>query len=331
MLFKGDGLGDQLITACSKKELTATTEGTETRGPWLARLALATVACLYGSNYSVVKMLGSEMAPSMMMSLRFGLASLVLTPSLNGVSQPALLGGLEVGLYAALGYASQAFGLQTIAASQVALVSTLSVLVVPACEHFGGKGVGKMTMMAAALASTGAALLQLGGEEGSGVPVDLFTRVVILLQPIFFGLSTWRMETFSMRHPTETVGLTAAQVVVIGAASVAWAVAGGAIPPVPELVSVCSQPMVSAGLLWTGLVTTALVLYMETAALKTVPASEVAIIYTLEPLVGAALAVLTLGESFGPWTALGGAFVLTGCYLSSRQGSALEPEVVGGK
>ncbi|CAM9285066.1 unnamed protein product [Choristocarpus tenellus] len=302
------------------KILSPALERSGKRGLWLARLSLLTAACLYGTNYAVVKTLGGDLDPATLLALRFGLASLVLSPALHGASPGALRGGAEVGVYGALGYAAQAWGMKAIAASQMALVGSLSVLVVPALDYFGGRTVGRKTVWAAVLACAGAALLQTGVGSETGGDAGVLARLLALSTPFFFGLSTWRMEAFSTQHPEETLALTASQVAAIGGVSSVWALAGGTMPPLDEVVSLCSHPTISGGLLWTGLVTTAFVMYIETAALRTVPASEAAVIYTMDPLVGAGVAMVALDEELGPWVVVGSALVLAGCILSSLEG-----------
>lgn len=78
----------------------------------MARLILATVACLYGTNYATVKVMEGVLEPSNLLALRFGLASLALLPALSGASFEVLLAGAEIGLYAILAYASQAWALR---------------------------------------------------------------------------------------------------------------------------------------------------------------------------------------------------------------------------
>lgn len=82
------------------------------RKPWVGRLTLATVACLYGTNYSAVKFVGGLLETSNFLALRFGLASLVLLPFLRGVSAEVWKAGAEVGVYATLGYWGQAWAMR---------------------------------------------------------------------------------------------------------------------------------------------------------------------------------------------------------------------------
>ena len=47
------------------------------------------------------------------------------------------------------------------------------------------------------------------------------------MQPLFFGMSTWRMEAHVARHPGQALPLTAAQVAVVAATSALWSIVSG--------------------------------------------------------------------------------------------------------
>jgi len=116
---------------------------------WNARLLLLGAAALYGTNFSVIKILGDVMPVGITATLRFGLAALatipwLLQPPKDGSklleeSKPrrnlwetcqhlastttvgAALAGFEVGAWNSVGYLAQAVGLETTDASKVCL------------------------------------------------------------------------------------------------------------------------------------------------------------------------------------------------------------------
>lgn len=67
-----------------------TTHSTTVSKPWLARLALVAVACLYGTEYIAVKFVVGLLGTSYLLTLRFSLASLVLLPAIKGARAPRL-------------------------------------------------------------------------------------------------------------------------------------------------------------------------------------------------------------------------------------------------
>ena len=73
-------------------------------------------------------------------------------------------------------------------------------------------------------------------------------------------------------------------------------------------------------LLFMGLGTTALTLWIEMNALKHVSAPLAALIYTAEPLWGAGFAYGLLGERWGPWGWVGGALIVASCLYAQLGG-----------
>merc|ERR1712008_156296 len=67
----------------------------------------------------------------------------------------------------------------------------------------------------------------------------------------------------------------------------------------PDLTPILSSSTALGGILYTGLVTTALALWFESIAFKRVPATDVSIILSTEPLFAAAAAAFFLGDTFG--------------------------------
>ena len=76
--------------------------------------------------------------------------------------------------------------------------------------------------------------------------------------------------------------------------------------------------------------TTALVLWGQTAFMRTVPGHECALIFATEPVWAAGFAHLTLGESLGGAQLAGAALILAACVvnelrLPARPAAASEP------
>jgi hypothetical protein len=78
-----------------------------------------------------------------------------------------------------------------------------------------------------------------------------------------------------------------------------------------------SDPMILGAIVWTGAITTALTVYMETLALKTLTAADTTLIFSTEPLWGAAFASVVMGEQFGAPAVAGGALIMAGCLVSN--------------
>eukprot|EP00747_Dinoflagellata_sp_TGD_P058161 gnl/TRDRNA2_/TRDRNA2_150994_c4_seq1.p1 gnl/TRDRNA2_/TRDRNA2_150994_c4~~gnl/TRDRNA2_/TRDRNA2_150994_c4_seq1.p1 ORF type:complete len:134 (+),score=27.97 gnl/TRDRNA2_/TRDRNA2_150994_c4_seq1:50-403(+) len=72
------------------------------------------------------------------------------------------------------------------------------------------------------------------------------------------------------------------------------------------------QPAALGGILWTGLISTALTIPMQASALKKMPASDAIMIISTEPLWAAGFASLFLGERLENSALIGGGLILLG-------------------
>ena len=68
------------------------------------------------------------------------------------------------------------------------------------------------------------------------------------------------------------------------------------------------------------MITTALTIYMENLAMKTLSAAETTLIFSTEPLWGTAFAAVFMNEQLGPTEAVGAVFILIAC-ISSNLGT----------
>lgn len=299
---------------------------------WVSRATLLTVSAFYGTNFGCVKILGEALDPSLAAALRFSLAALVFSPFLikfGKVNKKFVVGGLEVGAYNAIGYWAQAQSLLTSHASTTSFICSLAVIVVPILDVlFGERKSGRPwwePLLPATLAAAGVACLELGGTEVPGIG-DLWA----FAQPICFGLSFWRVEHHmgqSKGGDGEAQSFTGAMMLSVAAFSCVWASHDFLAPlighqdafqaAVATQLGAFSDWRVLAAILWTGIVTTALTSYGENIAMKSLSAAESTVIYSTEPLWGAAFAAFALGETLTWSTFAGAALILCACIWSS--------------
>jgi drug/metabolite transporter (DMT)-like permease len=306
-----------------------------------ARLLLLGAAALYGTNFAAVKLLvhGADSMPvGVSSTLRFGLAALATLPWLlktsdndntgdatttttsSNVALDAVKSGLEVGMWNSLGYVAQAVGLEMgTQASTSAFLCSLAVVVVPLLDWtLGHKKLSSNQLVGTAAALAGVALLELTGTGGVTLSAG---DAVSLIQPLAFGLGFWRMEAAMQRHPQEAARSTAAQLLAVFFGSLAYAAVTTDLAHSfswDALAPFLQNPLTWAGLIWTGVVTTALSVYMETVALRTLSAAETTLIFSTEPLWGTAFAVAALHEDVaGVATVAGAVLILSGCLYSN--------------
>jgi drug/metabolite transporter (DMT)-like permease len=328
-------------TKAASSLAAASTQSPEEQAVVRARWLLLGAAALYGTNFSLVKLLGQAHLPvGASSTLRFGMAALATFPWLlpsrdHGEESPtqqqtrqftltheqwqAARLGFEVGVYNAIGYVAQAVGLETTAASKSAFLCSLAVVVVPLLDFLSGKQISRQQMIGTLLAIIGVAVLELGDVFASGTGLQLTSGdLASLIQPICFGLGFWKMEKCMQRHPEQANRSTAAQLLAVFLGS--WLYSSIAEPGALNMAQATewlSQPQVLFGLFWTGCITTALTVYMETLALKTLSAAETTLIFSTEPLWGTLFASLVMGEQLGVDSATGAALILMGCLFSN--------------
>eukprot|EP00978_Attheya_sp_CCMP212_P047160 scaffold421244_cov58-Attheya_sp.AAC.5 len=286
------------------------------------RLLVLAAAALYGTNFATVKVLDEHMPVQWSAAYRFSIAAaacLALTPSevwQKKDSLNALLGGAQVGFWYALGYLCQSYGLQTVDADTSAFFNAASVLVVPALD-VAIKG-SKFTWNQAAsllFAVGGVGLLELGPSASFNFGIGDY---LCLGQAFLFGVGYWVLGSVSVKHRDAAEVVTVGQLLSIAFGFLLFAGVGDW-PTATEAISWATDPLIVGGILWTGLVSTAMALYLETIALQAVSAAELTIIMASTSIWGSAFAFLTMGELPPPAGIGGGILILIGCLLSAFQ------------
>jgi len=241
--------------------------------------------------------------------------------------------GMEVGLWHSFGYIAQAIGLQTVDASKSAFICSLTVVIVPILDLFLGKMLSFRKVCGISLAVAGVALLEVGPYifslgQGTEMPSISTGDIFSFVQPVAFAIGFWRMEKATEKYPNETNRLASSQLLAIGLASVAYTIfsMNGDVPSISQFMEWFSNVNIVFALLWTGLISTALTIYMETVALKTVSASEATIIFSTEPIWGSLFAALIVGERMGLESGLGAALIMGGCLVSTLEQDSVKGE-----
>jgi len=331
---------------------------------WKARILLIISAALYGTNFTVVKILNDYIPTEIGAVLRFSLAAGVTLPWLfkssseektanenlnykkfseSGISHhlpidnsiinlsfmdTPIFAGLEVGVWTAIGYLAQAEGLETIEAGKSAFICSLAVVVVPLLDFLAGKKILSRQVLGACLAVVGVGFLEIGGSTSA--VTDSGGDLLSLVQPLAFGLGFWRMEAAMRKFPDDAMKTTAAQLLSVFVVSAAyWWISCGRFDGFPDSSLVTSwirNPAIFGALCWTGIVTTAFTVYLETVALKTLSAAETTMLFSTEPLFGATFAAVVMGETFGTGGLIGAGLILSGCIFSNLDFDSLKKD-----
>lgn len=145
---------------------------------------------------------------------------------------------------------------------------------------------------------------------------------------ILFGVHKWRSESVTTGVP-DTTALVTLQLTVLALASVVLAVPefaqnASTAGLMPTLAQAPNLPWLD--ILFMGIGTTALTLWIEMDALKEVSAPLAALIYTAEPLWGAGFAWVLLDERWGTQGWIGAA-VIVAASLSAQLGGDVAEHV----
>jgi drug/metabolite transporter (DMT)-like permease len=231
------------------------------------------------------------------------------------------------------GYIGQLLGLLTTTASRSCVICSLHcvfVAVVAALIRVSRSPAGSSgakfdyTRLApAALAVAGVAVVELQGAAGAPTIGDALS----FAQPVGFGMGYLQLEDLMRRQPEAALPVSAIKLTIIALASLCYfelgplldvAASSGElwIPRVPDFGAIVASPVALGGVLWTGIVTTAIALWIESIAFARVPATDASIILTTEPLFAAAFSAVSLGETFGTSDYVGASLIVGACVIA---------------
>jgi len=316
-------------------------KGERDMGFWLWRAAILGMTILWGSNFAVIRAVestgGVEVPSSVFASIRFVMATLSLLPFMSGGSPSAIGNGFGVGLLVALGYIGQAIGLETTTAEKAAFICALQVVFVIFFTALKKRSIDLQGSAAAALGIAGVALLELTGQSGVSVG-DLWC----LAMPASFGLSYVLVGDMAKGFSgNDEVAFTGSQCAGFAAGSLVWLLAeqahaghlGSLIASVAthnfgHLQTLLGMDGVDTGFwiaaAYTGVITTAASIVLQTYAFKKVPPTDASIIIVSEPLWAALFAAVLLGESLGVKDFYGGSLIAAACLVNALDSRTFE-------
>ena len=265
-------------------------------------------ALLFGSNQVVIKQVtDTGLDDFTQMFLRFGIASFMLLPFVyKGVRSPQgtqmAAASFQLGSLLAIGYLLQIIGIDGTTAARGALTSTFTVLSVPVFANLSGQRVPWYTWPASLMGVVGVALLTNSGGDPT------YADALCVLSATVFGYHMHVSGVVAPKFEDQELPFVAMQLGVVGVEAGIFKLGeiifeshrGG-----PDLATVIANIPDTAGdipwapLVYMGVVTTALTLYVEFIAFQSIPASLAALIYTAEPLWGAAFAWQFMGDRWG--------------------------------
>lgn len=310
---------------------------------FLWRGAVAALCALWASNFAAAKLILAEpgIDSATYAVARFSVAALALLPGAvaavrrGAIDLETARGAAICGSWVAFGYLGQTLGLLTTTASRSCVICSMHCVFVAVVAEWmrvsrlaelGTKANFDTTrLVPAAVAVAGVAIVELQGAAGGPTIGDALS----FAQPIGFGLGYLQLEELMRKKPEAALPVSAIKLLVVVFMSFGLfelsplmnsEVADGLQalwpPRVPDFGPVISSPVALGGILYTGLITTALALWVESIAFKRVPATDASIILTTEPLFAAGAGAILLGETFGLSDYVGASLIIGACILS---------------
>lgn len=273
----------------------------------MPQLLLMVSTVVWGATFPATKVALAQIPPFSFLFLRFLLGAVCVLGTLLAVGhrlrrERGILAMSAVAtLFLFLGYAAQTVGLQYTTASNSAFITALYVVLVPLfLRRFEGR-----IWVPVGLAVTG--LWLLVHPIGSLNVGDLWT----LLCAAAFAGHIICLEAYTRRG--DIVSLLAWQLVFVS-----LAVVPAMVREAPHAVLIAPTPELLVGLAVTGVLATG-ALAIQLWAQKFLPAQQVAVIFSLEPVFAAWLAWYFLGERLEPSAWMGSGLIL-GAVVSSGAG-----------
>lgn len=285
-------------------------------GSLLATLALAAAGALWGSGFLFGKIALEQMTVSENVTFRFIFGTAVLTPVLILRAQRfsrrdllIVLGTTVIGV--PIQFLVQFKGLQLTTVSHASLmVGTLPVLLAVCSAIFLGERLSRREWWLLAAASAGAVLIALSSGPAGGPRATITGDVLVVLSMVAAIVMVLSTKTLVHRH--DALHLTAVMLIAGTVMLILWSLA---VEPVRLHFAARTWFAVAAQ----GLLATAGAYLLWNWGLARVPASRAGVFLNLEPLLGAVLGVVFLGERLGGLALVGGGMIVASAiYFSTH-------------
>jgi drug/metabolite transporter (DMT)-like permease len=276
-------------------------------------VALLLVTVVWGLTFPILKIATASLSGVEISALRFLIAAICMAPFVWGVPRRSWRDGLVLGAMALVSYVAQAYGLQFISSNRSAFITSLNVIMVPLLAWGLGARPAWKVFLAAFLACLGIGLMSFDG--GAHVLADAST-VFGALACAAYVLFLSRCANAHRPHQLATAQMC--WMALLGCLWMALDSGVEALQTLPLRIS----PSVWGGLLYLGVVASALITFLQASAQRHVPASQAAVIYAMEPVFAALFAWFWLSELLTLRAAFGALIVVFAVVLSEAQPSS---------
>ena len=280
----------------------------------LADVALLLVTLIWGSTFVAVRDAVAVYPVFAFLTIRFGLAALVMIVlfgrRLKSLGSWGLKAGGLIGVFLFAGYALQTIGLQHTTATKAGLITGLQTVSVPVITAIWmRRAPERRVLLATFLAFVGLGLISLTGalapERG-----DLY----VLGCAISFGAHITAVGILAPR--TDPLALTTIQIAFVAVASAVASLFFGGIPT-----AIPGNVLGAAA--FTGIMATAIAFGIQNAVSKYTTPEHTGVVFAMEPVFAALFGYLLAGERLGPRALFGGCLILLAMFMTELRDARL--------
>ena len=258
----------------------------------IADAALLAVAFIWGSGFIVTKNSLDSVTGMQLLFVRFAVAAAAFLPfnlrKMRGLNGETVKKSALLGLMLFMGYSFQTYGLAGTLVSKSAFLTSVYVAIVPFFSLFIARQRPEThNFVAAFLTLAGVFLLSYSGSEPFGISAY---DMLVLIGSIF-----WAAHVFLVGYlgkDEDPVVLCMLQMFFAGLFALAFLAARG------ELLTLRPQGSTLMGLLYLGVVSTAIAFVVQLIAQKYTPPTHAGIMMSMESVFSTILGIIFLGEDF---------------------------------
>ena len=280
--------------------------------------ALLLATTIWGATFVIIKSALNDISPLLFVSIRFSFAALVLLPfilkTLKKVDKKTLCGGLLVGIFYFLGFASQTIGLNFTSATKSGFITGTFVLFTPIFQLIIEKrkpakgsliGIFLVLLGLIFLSSKGNTFLNVFNEIGENFNIGDF---LTLLCAVFFALYIVYLDIESKK--LDLMSLVFLQIAITGLLGFGFTFVFS-LSGLESIELNLSYNLLFA-VLYTSILATIVTTILQTRYQKETTPTKAGIIFSFEPIFAALVAFVALNEKISDFRLLGCAFIFIG-------------------
>jgi len=274
----------------------------------LAELLILTAVALWGSSFALTKPLLSSMGVFTFMSARFIIGGLLLLITLLGLkkfkpTKHQIKGGFITGALLFAGFVFHTYGLKQTSIAKNAFIVGSNVIFVPLILRLiYHKSQPKHVWFSTILAVVGLALVTLDGKQNGINTGDLIT----LIGTFIICFYILKVETYTKNGDPLTIATI--QIITVGLLSIIPAV----VIESPILIFSAQNltPLIIRNMLILSIGCTSIAYLISNYGQSIISASRASLLYVFEPIFGAFLGWILLGEVIGKQGLIGATLII---------------------